>query len=422
MCHFSGLRITWFASAVCILLLSGEPVRAQQLLTVTALNDKPGFLDGIEITIRAIDVGVGFVFATLSWDANDNMYSDQSIMLSNTPWTLRFTLRDDCCGSNGAGNCGPACTICDPTGQPDCDRIAAIDSFVIFGILREGEDFDRTGPPNCATGFVSGKTAVVCGQEGAFVEYDVFPAPLKANGYPQLASKNKYISFTPNPAAAGLPHGYQVTHVDSGRAWYISTPRMTPTSVIGENLAFLVGDNTPPIFDFGTLPVVHIGGCDIAPGESFEIRATDGLNFSVPLDVTTTAQPTNGRHWSDVVGAFSVLGNIETRPNTPPLSWEPPNGAMNGFDITAVLRGTDSGDPTRPHITWTDIDGGPSSVTNRATNGNDVLRAVNAFATGTGREFYATDHPDVGGAGCPICDPVTSGPCGIPPLESAIAP
>ncbi len=247
-------------------------------------------------------------------------------------------------------------------------------------------------------------------------------APIAASGHPHQAGKNKYISFSPHAATAGIMLGYQVTHVDSGAAWYISTPRTTPVAVASENLTFLVSDTTLPTFDFGALSVVHVGGCLIAPGETYEIHATDGTNFSAPLVVSTSDVPTNSRFWADVVGAFSVAGSGSTTPPTPPNSWEPPNGAMNGFDVTAVLRGTDAADATRPHLTWTDIDGGPASITNRATNGNDVLRAVNAFATGTGREFYATDHPDVGGAGCPICDVATSGPCATPPLESALLP
>ncbi len=248
--------------------------------------------------------------------------------------------------------------------------------------------------------------------------------PLAASGYPHGSPKNRYLSFAPNAATIGIPHGYEVTHVDSGVAWYISTPRTTPIAVVGEALTFLVSDGLPPQFDFGTLPAVHVGGCLIATGETYEVRAVDstGTIFSAPLVATSAGVPINGRFWSDIVGAFSVSGNASTSPPTPANRWEPPNGSMNGFDVTAVLRGTDSGDSTRPHITWTDIDGGPSSITNRATNGNDVLRAVNAFATGTGREFYATDHPDVGGDGCPICDVATSGPCATPPLESALLP
>ncbi len=247
--------------------------------------------------------------------------------------------------------------------------------------------------------------------------------PLAATTYPHGGSKNKYISFVPNPLTVGNAHGYEVTHVDSGASWYISTPRTTPVAVNGLNMTYVVGDATPPQFDWGTLTEVHVGGCIIATGETYEVRAVDaaGLNASNPLSVSTTPQPVNSRFWSDVVGVFSVGGDGSTTPPTPANRWTPPNDNMNGFDITAVLRGTNLADATRPHATWTDIDGGPSGITNRATNGADVLRAVNAFATGTGSEFYPVDHPDVGGAGCPICGGL-SNPCATPPLEASINP
>ncbi len=259
----------------------------------------------------------------------------------------------------------------------------------------------------------------------AFINVVEPKTPSLATTYPHGALKNKYISFVPDPASAvsagGLLHGYQVTHVDSGDAWFISAPRRLPASVIGQNLTYLVGDATPPLHDFGTLSEVHVGGCIIATGETYEVRATiDGANFSAPLVVTTADVPTNGRNWADIVGAFSVTGNVSTTPPTPANSWEPPNGSMNGFDVTATLSATQTG--FKPHVSWVDVDGGPEGIPNRFVNGNDVLRVVNAFATGTGRDFYPMDHPDVGGAGCPICDPVTSGPCGTPPLLQDIFP
>ncbi len=290
---------------------------------------------------------------------------------------------------------------------PDCNT----------NFIKDSHDISRGTSIDCNINGVPDEceTTIICDGAGG-------STPLLATGYPNEALKNKYISFTPDPTLAGTPHAYLVTHVDSGAAWFISTPRTTPTSVQGENLTFLVSDAAPPMFDFGALSVVHVGGCLIAPGETYEVRATDGTSFSAPLVVATTSIPNNNRFWADVVGSFSVSGNGTTTPPTPTNSWEPPNGTMNGFDVTAVLRGTDAADMTKPHVTWTDINGGSTSITDRVTNGNDVLRAVNAFAVGTGREFYATDHPDVGLAGCPICDMTTSNLCGSPPLESSMAP
>ncbi len=235
--------------------------------------------------------------------------------------------------------------------------------------------------------------------------------PLAAVGYPHEARKNRYISFVPDPSSQGEVHGYQVTHVPTGQSWFISSPRTLPVSAADQNLTFLVSDATPPLFDFGSRPVIHIGGCMIAPGETYEVRSTlDGVIFSAPLAVLTAATPTNSRWWADVVGVFSSSGDTGTIPITPPGEWTPPDGNMNGFDITAVVKGFLKIDA--PDLTWSDLN---SIQPDRVTSGTDVLRAVNAFATGTGREFYPFGVPNPPG-------PQGQGPCSTPPLESALVP
>ncbi len=234
--------------------------------------------------------------------------------------------------------------------------------------------------------------------------------PLPATGYPHESPKNRYISFTPDPQTAGLAHGYQVTHVGSGQSWYTSTPRSTPPSILGLGMTYLVSDTAPPLFNFGSLSVVNVGGCLIAPNETYEVRATtDGISFTAPLVVSTTPTPANFRWWADVVGVFSVAGDLSTIPPTPASSWAPADSVMNGFDITATLRGFQGVDA--PHVAWVDLS---PAIPDRVANGNDVLQAVNAFAVGTGREFYPFDGPTAPG-------PQGQGLCPAPPLESAIA-
>ncbi len=235
--------------------------------------------------------------------------------------------------------------------------------------------------------------------------------PFSPFSYPHAVRKNRYISFSPDPTNAGSPHGYQVRHVASGRAWFISPPLATPQSIQNENLAVLLSDPVPPVFDWGTLPVVHVMGCDIMPGETYEVRATpEGCTFSTLIVVTTTPLPTNSRWWADVVGVFSNSGDASTTPPTPANSWTPPDGSTNGFDVTAILRGFQKIDA--PHVTWTDLN---PEIPDRVTNGNDVLRGVNAFASGTGREFYPFNVPNAPG-------PQGQGPCPTPPLEANIPP
>ncbi|MCO6438278.1 MAG: hypothetical protein J5J06_14380 [Phycisphaerae bacterium] len=240
----------------------------------------------------------------------------------------------------------------------------------------------------------------------------VDPPPLPLDEYPDGAVKNRYISFQPNPILAGVQHGYEVTHVGSGETWGISTPRVSPAQIEGQGLTFLVSDPFPPLYDYASIPQVHVGGCMIAPGQSYEVRTTlDGVSFSPPLVVSTAPMPTNGRWWADIVGQFSAAGNAGTTPVTPANSWTPPDGSVSGFDISAALQAASSV-PTAPSFTWTDIN---PEETDRVTNGPDVLRAVNAFSVGSGKEFYPYTVPGAPG-------PQGQGPCPVPPQESDLAP
>lgn len=230
--------------------------------------------------------------------------------------------------------------------------------------------------------------------------------------YPHAAPKNRYISFAPDAVAAGTPHAYQVTHLGTGSSWYISTPRIVPAPITGKGLCFLVSDTTPQLYDFSTLPMIHVGGCAIVPGESYDVRATvDGVTFFPGIRLATVSLPTNGRWWADVVGVFSAGGDGTTIPPTPTGAWTPANGSVSGFDITAVLQGA-GGKSTAPNLTWSDIN---AESPDRVANGPDVLRVVNAFSVGSGREFY------------PFRVPMGPGPqgqetCPTPPLASELIP
>ncbi|MCO6435779.1 MAG: hypothetical protein J5J06_01675 [Phycisphaerae bacterium] len=251
--------------------------------------------------------------------------------------------------------------------------------------------------------------------------------PSTITSYPHGALKQRYISFRPDQASAGLPHGYQVTDVGSGQSYYISSPRTTPASIAGQGLTFLVSDGTPPLADFGALPFVHVGGCMIAPGDAdaavgraYEVRATqDGLTFTAPLTVYTAARPTtaNARLWADVVGGFSAGGDGSTTPPTPANSWTPPNRNVSGFDISATLQGVSSL-PSAPHFTWCDVN---PERTDRVVIGPDVLRVVNAFSVGSGREYYPYAYPQTPTV-IHAPTPPTPAVCPAPPLESALTP
>ncbi|MCO6438405.1 MAG: hypothetical protein J5J06_15040 [Phycisphaerae bacterium] len=258
-------------------------------------------------------------------------------------------------------------------------------------------------------------------QDGNGVPDDCeIPPPLAATSYPNSVLKSRYISFVPDPSLLGELHGYEVKEIVGGESWFISTPRTTPASIAAKGLCFLVSDEDPPLYDFATLPVISVGGCLISPGDAalapdgrrYEVRTTlDGVKFSQPLSVYTNHMPTNDRWWGDVVGQFSMTGDPTTTPPTPPNHWTPPDGRTNGFDIGAVLQGF-SGLPSAPDTTWSDVN---PSLPDRVTNGADALQVVNAFATGSGKEFYPFPVPDPPGdqgqAGCPA-----------PPLQIELNP
>lgn len=237
--------------------------------------------------------------------------------------------------------------------------------------------------------------------------------PRPSSGYPHAGAKNKYITFAPDPEILpGALHGYQVRHVDSGVSWFISTPRVTPLGVQSLGLTYLVSDAAPPRYDFGSMPTIHVGGCMIAPGELYEVRSThSGVLFSDPLVVATAPIPSDSRWWADVVGEFTWTGRDDTCPPTLPGTWSPPDGAVNAFDIAAVMQGA-AQENTAPHPAWIDLDG---EIGDRLVSGRDVLRVVNAFTLQPGRAHYPYRVPDaVGPQGQPQCPP--------PPLQASLPP
>ncbi|MCO6439173.1 MAG: hypothetical protein J5J06_18945 [Phycisphaerae bacterium] len=281
-------------------------------------------------------------------------------------------------------------------------------------------------PPGCAIFDFNADNDVDCGDfasfAGAWTEGGDPPTfapcsggllpPKAATAYPHGALKNRYVSFVADPLMAGTPHGYRVRHVPSGIGWFISTPRTTPAAIAGEGLTYLVADAAPPMFDFATMPTIHVGGCMIAPGSGYEIATTlDGVIFSAPLDVATAPVPSNGRWWADVTGTFSATGDNTTTPPTPAGAWTPPNGQMSGLDITALVQ-TFASPGEGLHITWGDLNG---EQLDRTVNGPDILQAVNAFSTGSGREFYPFSWP--GGSG-----PQGQPACPDPPFLADLTP
>ena len=117
-----------------------------------------------------------------------------------------------------------------------------------------------------------------------------------------------------------------------------------------------------PYFCDGWPAVVHIGDCGIVPVAAYEIRATDGIVTSAPLEVSTIAQPEQ-KWWADIVGA-----KVEA-------VWSPPDEVVNMDDIQAAIQ-TFEDTPGAPHWTRVDLE---DQVPNMVVNMTDVQFVVLAF-------------------------------------------
>ncbi len=135
---------------------------SQAVLVINGINDKPGPVD---VVVEGWDVRGNLTIDTiLSWDADDNSFSDQTVEIPKTTRILRLTFIND---------------FFIP-GNPDTDRNAFIDYFMVNNVLYEAEDFDRTGGidpvfPGCGVAIIAQTDVADCGNEGDWVEYDLHP-------------------------------------------------------------------------------------------------------------------------------------------------------------------------------------------------------------------------------------------------------
>ncbi len=219
------------------------------------------------------------------------------------------------------------------------------------------------------------------------IDPDITDAPISP-AFPDNQRKNRYISFVPNnvgsvafrveltsgPGTAGLL-GWVGAAFDPGCQNEDGSAK--PGLCIGEAMARIV---STPVFREWPEPIIHIADCGIVPTASYEMRTTsNGTLFSDPYAVSTITQPLDGRFWADVVGGFDNGSQ----------TWFPPDGGVNGFDVTAVLRKFQKL-ASAPHLSWVDLN---PQVPDFVANGNDVLQAVNAFGL--------TPYPFVSPDGCP---------------------
>ncbi len=172
--------------------------------------------------------------------------------------------------------------------------------------------------------------------------------------------KNRYISFVPNNGSASV--AVRVTHVGSGRQWWVDEPLLVEPGVW---VAGLVSD---PVWRAWPEPVVHVAGCGTAPVALYDVQAIDAAcdpenesNYSPALSLPTIAQPIP-KHWGDCVGNFAG-------------TWSPPNAVVSMDDLMAALQKFGSA-PTAPPLVWVDVAG---EEPNAILNMTDIQQFVGAF-------------------------------------------
>lgn len=222
------------------------------------------------------------------------------------------------------------------------------------------------------------------------------PAPpvLPAGDFVGIQKKNRYISFSPNPAYGGQPAAYFIRREgQDNEGWFVSLPLAVPGLRQGEAITSLVSDLMPIYLDSISVDLIHARGCRILPSNVYEVFASlDGVNFSQPLRVHTSLQPVNGAFWGDVCGYKEINDPSNSIPPTPLNYWRPPDFYMTGWDVVAVLEAYQQNSGAL-HITRADL---APATTDSVVNGMDILAAVNAFSVGTGREHYgfsSCPHP-----------------------------
>ncbi|MCO6439474.1 MAG: hypothetical protein J5J06_20485 [Phycisphaerae bacterium] len=174
---------------------------------------------------------------------------------------------------------------------------------------------------------------------------------------PHDAPKNRYLAFVPNNGASEVAFRLVLSGPNGGALGWIDTPDADGIARVSDAAVVRIWDE----------PIVFVADCEIATDHGYEISTSaDGQIFSDALYLRTVPQPSGGRFWGDVVGTFDSGAG----------AWTPPNGTVNGFDITAVLKKF-AQDPNAPHISWVDVN---PQVPDEVANGLDILQVVNAFS------------------------------------------
>lgn len=176
--------------------------------------------------------------------------------------------------------------------------------------------------------------------------------------------KNRYLSLSAADMPPGVPHALRVTHVASGRRWWVAAHQP------GDPADRFRLAAAPACADWSMAPAaIHVGDCGIVPVAEYDVQAIHctcdfdrELNYSAPVRVPTIYEPTP-KKWADVVGGL-VAG-----------SWTPPDGVVNFDDVVAALTRFQT-PADGPPLPWVDLH---DEVPNGAANFGDVFLVVKGF-------------------------------------------
>lgn len=168
--------------------------------------------------------------------------------------------------------------------------------------------------------------------------------------------KVRYLSISPNPMNAGINIAIRVTHVASGRTWWVGDPGSGSYSALGASPVYLDWslENDP----------IHIYGCGIAPSGSYNIQTIrQGDSISNPSLYSSSLNLSTAK-WGDPV---SVLFT------SPTTMWGEPNNVVNATDIQAMQNSFNTpGAPNTIPISRSDMD------SNQILNVTDIQRVIQA--------------------------------------------
>ncbi len=203
-------------------------------------------------------------------------------------------------------------------------------------------------------------------------------------------SKDRYVSFNPTNNGAELV-ATRVTRVGSTTDKFVDCASLEDKGADGWYAALIdgplpaPGDTTYYCDLSGMTTGLHVRGCSVVPGNTYNIAMTiDGSAFSADLPIITTLAPFPSRAFGDTVGGF--FAGV----------WTAPDGLVTTSDIVAAVKKFGL-DPEAALLARVDTDG---AVPNAVATSGDILRAVRAFAG------------DLFGSGVTGCK--TAGQC-IPP-------